>query len=85
MGVLPHALASGFMAHVILTEDCYSAMWYPDVPMDWVTLNEEISYILTVVSAYAPNRKRMSRAGWRRHLRSRYMVNYEQGSNSEPY
>ena len=39
MGTLPQALASGFMAYVILTHDCYTAMWYPDVPMDRVALN----------------------------------------------
>ncbi len=36
MGVLPQALASGFTAYVILTHNCYTAMWYPDAPMNWI-------------------------------------------------
>ena len=51
MGVLPQA--SGFMVYVILTHDSYSAMWYAEVPMDWVTLSEEITCMLTVVLGYA--------------------------------
>ncbi len=39
MGVLPQALAAGFMAYVMLTHECYTAMWYPDVPMDWMLFN----------------------------------------------
>ncbi len=60
MGALPQALASGFMAYVILTHDCYTAMWYPDVPMDWVALNEDITCMLYVVCFYV--RKRFSAA-----------------------
>ncbi len=53
MGVLPQALANGFTAYVILAHDCYTAMWYSDVPMDWVALNEDITCMLTVVSGHA--------------------------------
>ncbi len=53
MGVLPQALTSGLTAYVILTHDCHTAMWYPDVPMDWVALREEVTCMLTVMSGHA--------------------------------
>ncbi len=34
MGVLPQALASGFLAYIVLTHVCYTVMWYPETPMD---------------------------------------------------
>ncbi len=52
MGVLPPALASEFTAYIVLTHDCYTAMWYPDTPMDWVALSEDITCMLTVVSGH---------------------------------
>ncbi len=53
MGVLPQAMASGFTAYIVLTHDCYTAMWYPDTPMDWVALSEDIPRMLTVVTGHA--------------------------------
>ncbi len=50
MGILPRALAAGFMAYAILTHDCYTAMWYPEVPMDWMPFNEETICMLTILS-----------------------------------
>ncbi len=58
-GVLPHSLARGFTAYVILRHDCYTAMWCPDVPMDWVALSgvdrlcEDVTCMLTLVSRHA--------------------------------
>ncbi len=50
MGILPQALAAGSMAYVILTHDCYTAMWYPEVAMDWMLFNEKTICMLTILS-----------------------------------
>ncbi len=53
MNVMPHAIARAFSTCVTMEHGYYTATYYPEVPLDWMAVSEEIVCLISMINGNA--------------------------------